>query len=473
MRDSDIDASLRLTDAVRNTPTVKTPTFAYPAPTSNEDADVATRKYLQEQSKLVDEIYKQRLHRSWAKGIREDQGTNHPYDRAGSDDVEYQVREIKAHRKCYGVDQYLVVWEGLATQHDTWEPVENLPGSEDDITAFCKEQAEKAAESEARDAANKRKRLSTARSAPNADGDEQEREDALEVEEDGQLLDPKNGKTKRRAKVWGYYWITKTDGRVTHTVCKLCGPNSTPAAYCGNTSNMRSHLSHVHQDAFCQLVLAEKKAEGVSVESSNSGHDTPDTGTIEAMFPQVSTEKRDVLHKKFALWIVRRRRSLSIGETDSELRDIFDYIFQGGYTLPTYKLVVQKVYKDHKLLDVQWDIVNESVYILNLTTECINLLHGTDSPTANLVLPLIIDSLAFKLHALTPLKYEKQVRDIYNEADKIAREQLYQAVCRRYFNGLMECKLEDFCVATCLDPRYKRDFEFKYLNGGEGPRVGP
>ncbi|KAK3250660.1 hypothetical protein CYMTET_39979 [Cymbomonas tetramitiformis] len=72
MRDSDIDASLRLTDAVRNTPTVKTPTFAYPAPTSNEDADVATRKYLQEQSKLVDEIYKQRLHRSWAKGIRED-----------------------------------------------------------------------------------------------------------------------------------------------------------------------------------------------------------------------------------------------------------------------------------------------------------------------------------------------------------------------------------------------------------------
>jgi len=129
-----------------------------------------------------------------------------------------------------------------------------------------------------------------------------------EVEGDGQLLDPKNGKTKRRAKVWGYFWIIKTDGRVTHTVCKLCGPNTTPAAYCGNTSNMRSHLTHVHQDAFCQLVLAEKKAEGVSVEGSNSGHDTPDTGTIEAMLPQVSTEKRDVLHKKFALWIVRRRR---------------------------------------------------------------------------------------------------------------------------------------------------------------------
>jgi len=72
LRDSDIDASLRLNDTVRNTPTVRTPAYEFPAATSNEDADVATRKYLQEQSKLVDEIYKQRLHRTWAKGIRED-----------------------------------------------------------------------------------------------------------------------------------------------------------------------------------------------------------------------------------------------------------------------------------------------------------------------------------------------------------------------------------------------------------------
>ncbi|KAK3264337.1 hypothetical protein CYMTET_26917 [Cymbomonas tetramitiformis] len=71
-RDSDIDASLRLTDAVRNTPTAKSPAITNPDPTSNTDADVATRKYLQEQSKLVDEVYKGRLHRTWAKGIRED-----------------------------------------------------------------------------------------------------------------------------------------------------------------------------------------------------------------------------------------------------------------------------------------------------------------------------------------------------------------------------------------------------------------
>ncbi|KAK3271562.1 hypothetical protein CYMTET_20101 [Cymbomonas tetramitiformis] len=71
-RDSDIDASLRLLDGVRNSPTVRTPTVPTPAPTSNEGADVATREYLQGQSKLVDDIYKARLHRQWAKGIRED-----------------------------------------------------------------------------------------------------------------------------------------------------------------------------------------------------------------------------------------------------------------------------------------------------------------------------------------------------------------------------------------------------------------
>ncbi|KAK3251013.1 hypothetical protein CYMTET_39643 [Cymbomonas tetramitiformis] len=72
-RDSDIDASLRLTDAVRSTPTARSsPAVTNPDPASNTDADVATRKYLQEQSKLVDEVYKGRLHRTWAKGIRED-----------------------------------------------------------------------------------------------------------------------------------------------------------------------------------------------------------------------------------------------------------------------------------------------------------------------------------------------------------------------------------------------------------------
>ncbi|KAK3287100.1 hypothetical protein CYMTET_5373 [Cymbomonas tetramitiformis] len=68
-------------------PTVRTPTVPNPAPSSNEDADVATRKYLQEQSKLVDDVYKTRLHRQWAKGIREDVLGDKKHHFRGTDDA--------------------------------------------------------------------------------------------------------------------------------------------------------------------------------------------------------------------------------------------------------------------------------------------------------------------------------------------------------------------------------------------------
>ncbi|KAK3236766.1 hypothetical protein CYMTET_53112 [Cymbomonas tetramitiformis] len=454
--------------------------------------------------------------------------------------------------------------------------------------------------------------------------------------------------------LWGYYWVIKDGKRVTDVLCKLCGPNSTPIGYCGNTSNLRSHISHVHQDAFCKLVLAEKKADGVNVDFETSEGAASETapGTITAMLPQVTEERRDIhLHKKFALWIVRRLSAearvrtrdailavlaseilpsisgdiwseggicifgtlvywltpdfrlqekllaaipfsdvrhtgpeilaatkkacaeMGVGvfsnpedtvsdcvhctasDTASNIvcgwepfdghecnchilalcvleflkthgvKEVFKKLrgmpshfnhriiggkllqtCQGKHDLPQTKLpkdndtrtgwsgaykqaswyrIQQEavrlydvdhprkaanaaanpdgsVYKDHKLVDVEWDIVNESVYVLNLTTECINLLQGTQYATANLVLPLI-GSLVHKLSKTTTVKYEKAVRSITNEAAKNARDNLYQAVCRRYFNDLMECKLEDFCVATFLDPRYK-NFDFKSLD---------
>ncbi|KAK3279877.1 hypothetical protein CYMTET_12256 [Cymbomonas tetramitiformis] len=540
----------------------------------------------------------------------------HPYDIAGSDENDYQVvKKIRAHRKCYGVDQYLIAWEGFDTQHGTWEPAENLLGSEADIEEFLKQKIQEAEAAEALAVASKQNRLEGGPDEDEEDGDATAGDSG-----EGNLEDAKNGKTKRRALVWDYFWVVKDGVRVLQIVCKLCGPNSTAIPYCGNTSNLRSHVSHVHQDAYCKMCIAEKKAAGENVGSLTSatggGNSETSAGTIEAMLPQVSIERRDELHKMFALWIVRRRRPLKICETDTELRDIFDYIFQGAYIPPSYKLVTQKildlsaearirthaeiaavladcvlvsiagdiwseggtslfgilaywfdnefqlqerllgaipfsdvrhtgpeilaatkkahsiigvkllhscqekndllaqtrppkdndtrtgwsgvfkqsawfrvqqqeairmydvdhprkaanaaanpdgsVHMDHKLEDILWDIVNESVYILNLTTECINLLQGTDYCTSNLVLPLV-GSLANKLMKTTPVKFEKAIRQISNEAVIKAREQMYQEVCRRYFNNLMEYKLEDFCVATFLDPRYK-NFDFKNVD---------
>ncbi|KAK3235073.1 hypothetical protein CYMTET_54704 [Cymbomonas tetramitiformis] len=66
-------------------------------------------------------------------------------------------------------------------------------------------------------------------------------------------------------------------------------------------------------------------------------------GCIDAMLPQVSAEQRDRLHRKISLWLVRRGRPLTLPERDQEFRDIFEEIFKGGYTPPSYKLVVDMI----------------------------------------------------------------------------------------------------------------------------------
>ncbi|KAK3285560.1 hypothetical protein CYMTET_6833 [Cymbomonas tetramitiformis] len=120
------------------------------------------------------------------------------------------------------------------------------------------------------------------------------------------------------------------------------------------------------------------------------------------------------------------------------------------------------VYKDHKLADVEWAIVRESRAVLAVASTCVDLLQGTRYCTSNLVLPLI-GHLAHKMHKCNVLKFEGEVVPILNEHVQAARENLYKDICKRYFNDLMDCKLEDLCVSTFLDPRYKH-FNFKYFN---------
>ncbi|KAK3243291.1 hypothetical protein CYMTET_47045 [Cymbomonas tetramitiformis] len=88
------------------------------------------------------------------------------------------------------------------------------------------------------------------------------------------------------------------------------------------------------------------------------------------------------------------------------------------------------VYRTHQLVGVDWDIVVWPIYISQKDT---------------------------------PLKFEKENVKVLNEDVKEARELLYKETCKRYFNELADCKLEDFAVATVFDPRYKL-FNFKFAN---------
>ncbi|KAK3239598.1 hypothetical protein CYMTET_50486 [Cymbomonas tetramitiformis] len=88
LKDSDLDASIRLLDAVRDTPTASTPPVVPPAVSSNSDTAVALRKHLVDQHAAVDMVYKGRLHRAWAKGIREDILGSKKHHYRGTDDTD-------------------------------------------------------------------------------------------------------------------------------------------------------------------------------------------------------------------------------------------------------------------------------------------------------------------------------------------------------------------------------------------------
>ena len=100
------------------------------------------------------------------------QGTGHvkrtqqsPFDPAGSDEVDYVVRIIKAERLSGVTPQWLIGWEGYSDAADTWEPIDNLVGHEQEIAAFRESRKEKAAEESAASAAKKRKRKEEAEQA--------------------------------------------------------------------------------------------------------------------------------------------------------------------------------------------------------------------------------------------------------------------------------------------------------------------
>ncbi|KAK3239468.1 hypothetical protein CYMTET_50607 [Cymbomonas tetramitiformis] len=108
----------------------------------------------------------------------------------------------------------------------------------------------------------------------------------------------------------------------------------------------------------------------------------------------------------------------------------------------------------------EWDIVKESLYILDLTTKAVDLLQTTSSPTSGFVLP-VVGGLIHKLKAESKVKYNKVVRKIENISVQEARQNLLEAIEQRYFKDLLACKLEDFAVSTFLDRRALEHIEQK------------
>ncbi|KAK3283032.1 hypothetical protein CYMTET_9255 [Cymbomonas tetramitiformis] len=251
-----------------------------------------------------------------------------PFDPAGSDDNVYVVREIKAERLKGCAPQWLIGWQGYTDREDTWEPIENLAGYEVEIREFRERKKQEISEVEAEEIERKKQK--------------REQEAAEAITDDG-FEDGYGG--KRRSAVWKYFQIQIDEAtkKIIYVRCTLCPQGTKAAHYCGNTANLRVHLSSCHKNEYCQLIAADSSD---IVDLSAHGESEGTQSTIEALVPVITPEKRDELHKLISLWLVRCGRPLSLPENDQEFRDIFYCLTKGQYVPPTaYNLVVQNILK--------------------------------------------------------------------------------------------------------------------------------
>ncbi|KAK3289128.1 hypothetical protein CYMTET_3433 [Cymbomonas tetramitiformis] len=177
----------------------------------------------------------------------------HPYDCHGSDEKTYEVEEILAERTVQGgKPHWLISWVGLSEKANTWEPIENLAGHEQDIASFRSKREE-----ENHERAVKKKKQS---------------ENVEVIDDDApKWVEGKSG--KRKSAVWQLFQVELADGKVLRTRCKLCPDSTEPQQYPGNTSNLRSHLTHgdsAHKDAFCEVCKIEKEEVNLQKEESTT-----------------------------------------------------------------------------------------------------------------------------------------------------------------------------------------------------------
>lgn len=127
----------------------------------------------------------------------------------------YEVEAIQARRLVKGKPEYLIRWKGFSEKHDTWEPLSNLAGIEQDLSRF--EAEEKRANEEYRlqleemrkqKAVNKAAAEEQRRAAQQPLGGSLDLQPAADTAATHQGQPDKANKHAKTAKIWDRYAVT-------------------------------------------------------------------------------------------------------------------------------------------------------------------------------------------------------------------------------------------------------------------------
>jgi hypothetical protein len=241
----------------------------------------------------------------------------HAYDKAANQDL-YNVQDIIAERQEKGVPKYLVRWEGFGPEDDTWEPIEHLAGAEEYIARFVEERNAAAKRSEEEHAAKRAKRRECA--------EQQSSQPADNDVPGGSRSEPGEPETIKRKTSWvwqAFDYLPPCDDKQKadkpRYKCLLSLDNGakcdTVLVYCGGTTNMATHLRTRHS----KYVLEHDMKSQTNTLKVDTDKNTLLMGNMAKWTP----ERRHLLCRKIAYWLVKRNRPLTLVERDTELRDVF------------------------------------------------------------------------------------------------------------------------------------------------------
>ena len=261
--------------------------------------------------------------------------------------------QIEADKSTKNGQLYFIKWVGINNLGCTWEPKEHLVGiaAELKLTEYIKKKEEEAAKAEIRKADILSGKLvvtgkSSGSTATNAPIDLTKPAAPTASTAPTPPTAPtcqKNIANLHRSRqnasiVWdhfnggpgnpeNWYWDNSTTPASKRSICNICGTHVSASS----TTNLRTHMQSAHKDFVIKELKADETLEvGMCSTLKSLKHDY-------AAIEKFSGDFKQRLDEQFVKWCCKKRRGLSTGETDRELKAWMLQATRGRYQPPSWK----------------------------------------------------------------------------------------------------------------------------------------
>jgi len=271
---------------------------------------------------------------------------------AASDDQSiFEVERIVARRLVKGAVEYLIKWQDYSEEQNTWEPLANLAGIEQDLSEFEARQAKEIADYNEEIRKKQSRSQAQMRLVPGPPGAAAGGARGSAPQPASAQPAPTSTSTtadvpsqltgKKKAPIWQRFLPSKEDKDtyicqeiVDSRLGKICG---TCIVGKSGPTPLWSHHKAKHSRMYQELqgyLDPEQADPGMSIQDALQK-------TLKAA--AFSKERKDECDMACARWLVKSARPLTMPERDEPLREFIAKITRGAYTMPNHLNIADKI----------------------------------------------------------------------------------------------------------------------------------